>query len=185
MLPATKLITTQIEIPWGEDLPFKGDLYVGTPSRNKPKDVTNASWQDTILNLAIARGKAYIVVPDSFWWNSNESPKDIENCLCIKFPDLCDENIERGTPQEAIVRIVEHLRDAEDVLILSATKKVSGFVPAILSLLAAPDCHIEKILWPIEQGAGYTLTPAQRGYLVGLYDATQLHALGLASPLFE
>lgn len=185
MLPATKLIATQIEIPWGEDLPFKGDLYVGTPSRNKPKDVTNESWQDTILNLAVARGKACIVVPDSFWCKSNESPKDIENCLCIKFPDLCDGNVERGTPQEAIVRIVEHLKDAEDVLILSTSKKISGFIPAILSMLAAPDCHIEKIMWPIEHGAGYTLTPAQRGYLAGLYDASQLHALGLASPLFK
>lgn len=185
MLPATKLIATQIQIPWGGDLPFKGDLYVGTPSRNKPKDITNESWQSTILNLALARGKAYIVVPDSFWCNSKEPPKDIENCLCIKFPDLCDGNVERGTPQEAIVRIVEHLKDAEDVLILSATKKASGFIPAILSILAAPDCHIEKILWPIEHGAGYTLTPAQRGYLAGLSNASQLHALGLASPLFE
>lgn len=185
MLHATKLIATKIEIPWGGDLPFKGNLYLGTPSRNKPKDVTSESWQDTILNLAIARGKAYIVVPDSLWCNSKESPKDIENCLCIKFPDLYDGNVERGTPQEAIVRIVEHLKDAEDVLILSARKKASGFIQAILSMLAAPDCHIEKILWPIEHGAGYTLTPAQRGYLAGLSNARQLHALGLASSLFE
>lgn len=179
MLPVTKLIATPIEIPWGGNLPFKGDLYVATPSRNKPNDVTNESWQDTILNLAIARGKAYIVVPDSFWCNNKESPKDIENWLCIKFPDLCDGNVERGTPQETIVRIVEHLKDAEDVLILSTAKKASGFIPAILSMLAAPDCHIEKILWPIEHQLGYSLTPPQRGYLAGLYDANRLRNLGL------
>lgn len=185
MLPAIKLITTQIAIPWGEALPFKGNLYVGTPSRNKPKDVTNELWQDTVLNLATERGKAHIVVPDSFGCNGNVKQEGIEHCLCLNFPDLCDGNIERGTPQEAIVRIVEHLKDAEDVLILSPTKRVSGFIPAIISMLAAPDCHIEKILWPIEHGAGYTLTPAQRGYLAGLYNASQLHALGLASPLFK
>lgn len=179
MLPDIKLIAKKLEIPWGDDLPFKGDLYVGIPSRNKPKAISDKAWSETILNLAIKRAKAYIVVPDSFWSGDASALHAFNHPFCIRFPDLPDGMTKDGTPQDAIGDIVEHLKDAEDVLILSHTTKVSGFVPAILGMLAVSDCHIEKIMWPIEHHLGYALTAPQRGYLAGLYDANRLRTLGL------
>lgn len=183
MLPDIKLIAKKIEIPWGDDLPLKGDLFVGIPSRNKPKAISDKVWSETILNLAIKRAQAYIVIPDSFWSGDESALHAFNHPFCVKFPDLPDGMAKEGTPQDVIGDIVEHLKDAEDVLILSHTTKVSGFVPAILGMLAVPDCHIEKILWPIEHQHGYVLTPAQRGYLTGLYDSNRLRELGLGSSI--
>lgn len=185
MLSAIHLIASIVEIPWGSSLPFKGDLYAGIPSQNKPKDVKDDVWAEKILNLAIERSKAYIVIPNFFWSGRSEPLQGLEHPLCIKFPDTEFGVIEHGTPQDVIQGIVGHLKDGEDVLFLSPTTQVSGFIPAILGMLAEPNCHIDKILWPIEHGAGYQLTPIQRGYLAGLYDANRLTMMGLgeSSPL--
>lgn len=186
MPPHLKLIVEKLDIPWGCSLPFTGDLYVGRPSRNKPKQTSPAAWCSEVLSLAAEHAKAYLVIPDSFWpeASGNQCVADLIGCKpphFLRLPDLLDGFANAETPLDTVREIVEHLKDADDVLILSSSKTTSGFVPAILSMLADPSCHIVKVLWPIENGRGYALTPAQRGYLAGLYDAAALHGLGLES----
>ena len=186
MPPPLKLIVERLDIPWGCELPFTGDLYVGRPSRNKPKQTSSAAWCSEVLSLAVKHAKAYLVIPDSFWpeASGNHCVADLIGYKpqhFLRLPDLLDGFANAETPNHTVRKIVEHLKYADDVLILSSSKAVSGFVPAILSMLAAPSCHIEKVLWPIENGRGYALTPAQRGYLAGLYDAAALRGLGLDS----
>ncbi len=67
MPPPLKLIVERLDIPWGCELPFTGDLYVGRPSRNKPKQTSSAAWCSEVLSLAVKHAKAYLVIPDSFW----------------------------------------------------------------------------------------------------------------------
>lgn len=185
MSHALKLIVTEIELPWISRLPFPGTLYAGTPSRNKPKQIDAVQWCADILNLAEKRGKAHLVIQESFWPKASGADDEIRSTLtsshhltCFDLPEGQTHGI---TPQKCVAQIVQNMKDAEDVLILCSTTKISGFIPAILSMLVEPDCHIEKVLWPIEHGAGYVLTPAQRGYLAGLYDAADLRSLGLKS----
>lgn len=179
-----KLVVRKVDIPWGESLPFKGDLYAGVPSRNRPKGTDIAKWRTEILNLATNRGKAYIVVPDSFWVDASggeciPDPVTTEGMLLMRLADLPNGCAHLETPEECVREVVQHLIDAEDVLVLSLDTTIPGFVPAIISMLAVPDCHIEKILWPIEHHLGYALTASQRAYLAGLYDANKLRTLGL------
>lgn len=183
-----KLAIQEIDIPWGRNLPFTGQLYAATPSHSKPKEMTDSAWCTNILNLAAERKKAYYVIPDSFWPEGEKGNAGTELLqskfpCCIRFHDLNDGATTEGTPQYCIKEIIERLMDGEDIVILLATKHISGFLPALISMLAVPDCHLEKILWPIEHSLGYVLTPAQRGYLAGLYDANSLRAMGLASSI--
>lgn len=188
MTSKLKLIVREIEIPWGAGLPFTGQLYAATPSRNKPRGVSDSDWCATLLDLATKRGKAYYAIPDSFWSKSfQEESGQISvsrTPFWFRVPDLQNGTTSAGTPADSIGEFVDHLRYGDDVAIIFPTTKISGLIPAIFSMLAAPDCHLEKILWPIEQGCGYTLTTAQRGYLAGLYDSDRLRSLGLATDLF-
>lgn len=185
MPSSLKLIVQEFDIPYGSRLPFKGCLYAATPSRNKQKQTSATAWCSELLNLTKQRGKAYYVVPDSFWPQiSEERTPDQNPQVDIRLADLIDGVTNGATPYDCIAEIIDHLKDGEDVAILSATKQISGFVPALLGMLAVPDCHIEKILRPIEHGSGYVLTQAQRGYLTGLYDSNRLRELGLGSSIF-
>lgn len=183
MPPNIKLNVRKIDFVSGRDLPLAGTLHAAVPSRNKPGQVSDATWCSEILSLALQRGKAYIAIPESFWPKGSDGNADWQRLqghpLCIPFPDLPDGQTDAGTPQDCIGNIVTHLKDGDDVLILSATPTISGFIPAILTMLAEPHDHVEKVLWPIEHTAGYGLTPAQRGYLAGLYDAGRLRTVGL------
>lgn len=186
MPPPLKLIVEELDIPWGRDLSFSGHLYAGMPSRNKPKQTSPAAWCSEVLSLAVQPAGAYLVIPESFWPEASQNRR-VEDLIGwkpphhIRLPDRLDGAVEAETPDYAVGDIVERLRDGGDVLILSSSKTISGFVPAILGMLADPSCHIAKVLWPIENGRGYSLTPAQRGYLAGLYGAARLRALGLDS----
>jgi hypothetical protein len=66
--------------------------------------------------------------------------------------------------------IIECLMQGQDVLVLSASKKISGFLPVVLRCLVEPQGHIVKIMYSTE-GA---LTADQRGYIAGLVDAQYL-----------
>jgi hypothetical protein len=48
-------------------LPFKGKLCTGTPSRNKPRNVTVEDWCASLLDLAHKNWKNNFAIPFSFW----------------------------------------------------------------------------------------------------------------------
>jgi hypothetical protein len=87
------------------------------------------------------------------------------------------ENFDGHTPQDSIRTIVDYLKRGDDVVILSPTKKISGFVPAILSTVFDPHVHIVKVWCPIVYGSEYELTPFQYGYIYGQSDASWLKSM--------
>lgn len=181
MPPPLRLAIQDFAIPWGWPLPFKGRLLAGTPSRNKPRAASMAEWCDQIIELATQQSKAHLAIPDSFWPPRTDQNVELERKL-PQYIQITDnpggKPTELARLQWCLRDIIRHLTDGEEVLILSATREISGFVPALFSTLGAPSCHIEKVLYPIEHG-GYVLTPQQRGYLRGIYDAEHLRALEL------
>ncbi len=186
MDPSFKLVLQELTIPWGSTLPFKARLYAATPSCCKSKEISDTAWCTEIISLAAQQGKICFVISDSFWLENGNREVGVEVIESkfsdyIRFHDLNGGATNAGTPQECLEKIVEDLKSGKDIAVLFSTTQISGFIPALISMLAAPDCHLEKILWPIEHSAGYFLTPAQRGYLAGLFDANKLRALGLAA----
>lgn len=181
MPPPLQLTVQEIAIPWVETSLFKGRLLAGTPSRNKPRATSIAVWCRQVLDLAAQRNKVYLVIPDSFWPPPIDQGADAEQKRLLHIRIMDDPG---AAPENMIElewslgKIIQLLDDGEDVLILSATRDISGFIPALFSMLGDPSCHIEKILYPIEHG-GYVLTPQQRGYLRGIDDAKRLRALEL------
>lgn len=174
----------QYTLPYGGDR-FKGRLLAGLPSRNKPRETNHLEWCASILKLAEAEGIHRLAIPLSFWPDGIRPFGDdgfrLEQPPHIVVPDQPGTigSVECEAPRYSIEKIVENLRRGEDVLVLTATKKISGFIPAVLGILMHPDCHIEKLLWPI-QYAGCELTPAQCGYVAGLQDSESLTRLKLA-----
>lgn len=181
MAQQLKLKIHEVDIPWPLPWPFKGRLLAGTPSRNKPRATSMAAWSGQIVELATQQSKAYLAIPDSFWQLDIEQDEDVRNKSTpyIRIKD----NPGANPPQildldGSLSDIIQHLTDGEDVLILSAARKISGFIPALFSMLSDQSGHIEKILYPIEHG-GYVLTQQHRGYLRGIYDAKSIRALNL------
>jgi len=189
MKPTLNLSIEEADLPyWGERLP--GTLYFARPKRNKPRDVSAHEWRSAILDwVSSSANKWAVAIPVSFWPSINvrdtgyEQRVEAGNCdfAHIQIFDYPGEFSNGRTPEESIREVADVLLSGKDVLILSDRKKISGFVPAILSALINPSGHIEKLLWPILHSEfGYELTPAQKGYLAGLYDSQRLASLNLA-----
>lgn len=73
------------------------------------------------------------------------------------------------------------LRKGGEVVVLECTNRPSGFLPALLTMLADPGCHIEKVIYPIRY-AGYDLHPDQIGFLHGLSSRVATDISGILSP---
>lgn len=182
------LIVEEAVAPYDSN-PFSGKLYFARPTRNKPRDVPAHEWLSAIIDwVSSSANKWTIAIPVSFWQSINV-PNAFEAIMGsgnspfahIQIMDSPGEFSNGLTPENSIREVVNALLSGKDVLLLSNRKKVSGFVPAILSTLVHPDGHIEKLLWPILHSEfGYELTPAQKGYLAGLYDSRKLAWLKLA-----
>lgn len=182
------LIIEEAVTPYGSNR-FSGKLYFARPTRNKPRDVSTLEWRNAIIDWASSSiNKWAIAIPVSFW-RSVDAPNAYEAAMGtgnsafahIQIIDGPGEFSNGQTPEDSIREVANVLLSGKDVLLLSDRKKVSGFVPAILSALILPDCHIEKLLWPILHSEfGYELTPVQKGYLAGLYDSRKLAWLKLA-----
>ena len=163
----------ELKIPYGDGGVFKGKLFGATPNREKPHDMSAETWAISLLTLTTRIKEKYtLAVPVSFW-------PSIEICRAQKsepngvhwitvMDQIEDISKQHGaTPERSFHQIIDALKSGKNVLILSATGKISGFVPAIMSLLLHPTAHVEKVAYPIIEGLGYEMTPFQLGYLYG------------------
>ena len=88
----------------------------------------------------------------------------------VQLPDHFDARIpNHGSPLNAARHVLEQLRKGGDVMILECTNRPSGFLPALLTMLAEPGVHVEKVIYPIRH-AGYDLHPDQIGFLHGFWE---------------
>lgn len=169
-----KLKVRELEIFY-RPLPFKGRLFAATPTSPKPRDTDDNDWCDSIVAAARLSWSEHIVIPLSFWPNPERSSWISCNTNpAALFFDVIDDyygikDHQLDTPYSSIRGMLDSLICGENILILSATKKISGFIPAILTRVTNPEIHIEKLCYPIIS-EGYELSPYQVGYLCGLTD---------------
>ena len=177
----------ELHFHWYGRKAVKSRLCVATPSRAKPREVTAESWCAQIVETAQASWNQHLAIPWSFWPKGKPDSQfstEAGEQRCFDVVDVfCGfEDYHDGTPADSIREIIDCLARGEDVLILSNSKKISGFILAVLMRLLDPDRHIIKLWWPIIHG-GYDLSPFQLGYLYGLTDADRYPLPGsLSSP---
>lgn len=185
---AVNLEIQEIEIPWCE-WELKGKLYAAVPTKSKPRGLPLDEWATALLHAAYNCGKYRLAIPRSL------CPANAEKLLeqakmgeaqWIVMLDIFEgyDTYGGSTPIEAVREIIDSLKNGENILMLSAKKKIPGFIPAILSIISAPEVHIVKVWYPI-LNKGYDLTPFQIGYLYGLYDDRELKALRERLPCCE
>ena len=155
---------------------FKGRLLVAIPSKTKPKCISPETWATGILDATTKSGKFHLAIPRSFWqksWGDCSAKARVDRSRIIDVMDAFSgfDDTDGHTPVDSVLDIIKILKQGEDVLIPSATKKISGFILAMLSNIANTyNTHPVKIWYPIT-GEGYELTPFQLGYIYGMYDA--------------
>lgn len=176
-----KLNIQELDIPWMR-IEFKGKLFAATPSRSKPRGISPETWAISLLHARSQFGKFRIAIPRSFWPSSSENLTEKAGMCSDDWIDVMDafsgtENLDGHTPVESVRTIVDYLKRGDDVVMLSATKKVSGFVPAILSKVSDSLVHVVKVWYPIVYGREYELTPFQYGYIYGQSDAYSLESI--------
>lgn len=171
---AVKLKIQEISIPWCNVL-LKGKLFAAIPCTPKPRGFSAVAWAVDLLRATKQFGSCRLVVPSSLC--SSDTSKLLEQTGMgeINWIDLMDHfkgfnDFDGYSPIDAVQKIIDALNVGEDVIILSGTKKISGFVPAIISKIIATEVHAVKVWYPIV-GKGYALTPFQLGYIYGLSDA--------------
>ena len=172
--PMPSLKIQELDLPYGVLTPFKGRLFSGTPNRGKPRSVPAEAWCELVLEAAQSSWKKHLAIPRSFWPKEKTltwlSEKTQHHFQCIHVFDTFHSVIDHAEVADSLRKKKKNLSLGEDVLIISANKKISGFVPAALTMLLDPQVHIAKVLYPITVGSGYDLTPFQLGYLHGLSD---------------
>ncbi len=171
----------ELDIPWMR-IEFKGKLFAATPSKAKPRGISPETWAISLLDSRSQFGKCRIAIPRSFWPSNSRNLTEKAGMCFGDWIDLMDafggtENLDGNTPQESIQTIIDYLKMGDDVVILSPTKKISGFVPAILSKVFDPHVYIVKVWYPIVHGSEYELTPFQYGYIYGQSDASRLKSI--------
>lgn len=185
---AVNLNIQEIKIPWCE-WELKGKLYAATATKPKPRGLPPEAWVTALLHAACKCGKYRLVIPRSICPSNAEMLLEQANLGEVQWIELLDvfegfDNYGGSTPIDAVRAIIDSLKDGQDVLILSATKKIPGFIPAILSIISAPEVHIVKVWYPIHN-KGYDLTPFQIGYIYGLYDDRELKSIRERLPCRE
>lgn len=166
----------ELRVPYGGLL--KGRLMVALPSRNRPRTTSQGDWCANVVNQSLALGELHLAIPESFWLSESkqgEKYSDFQSNIPqhIVVHDTFGEfgGDVHLSPLSGLRAIVDLLAVGESVLVVSNSKVISGFVPALLGHIIDPDCHFEKLIWPIQHGEGYALTVAQIAYIAGLYDA--------------
>jgi hypothetical protein len=98
--------------------------------------------------------------------------KDLYRHDVMQLRDAYSDMDESGeTPGEVVSRVFNTLRSGDSVLVFGFTKEPSGFLPAAVSMLADPQCHVAKVVYPVRQS--YPLSETQVGYLAGYWDARE------------
>ena len=113
-----------------------------------------------------------LVLPRNFARNDIHTKKDIDSSRIRWIRDSYDggRDNDAESPGHDLYNVFMTLRSGHSVLVYSERKKLPGFIPAVMSTLAEPECHVAKVVYPL-LGERYELTPLQIGYLAGLYDA--------------
>ncbi|KKJ95567.1 hypothetical protein PK34_13740 [Stutzerimonas stutzeri] len=166
VIPRLKI--QEMELPYGADS-FKGRLFVGTPTCGKPRAVTAEQWRRQVLTAAEASSFKYLVVPLSFWLDEL-LPESV--CRGPRYVHVMDtaagvEQLCTETPAQGLHAVSQLLSEGQDLLLVSASKKIPGFIPAGLTQMSAPEIHVVKIWYPTVVSQEYVLTPFQIGYLAG------------------
>jgi len=120
MPPALKLNVQHVTLPYA-DYPFEGRLWIGTPSRNKPR-TGQATWCNTLLEVAYAPDKWHLAIPTSFWpdelaSDGNDEEMELAAPPHIAIPDRLgtEETVHANIPEYALCPLVELLMSGEDV----------------------------------------------------------------------
>jgi hypothetical protein len=179
-----------------------GTLYSANCSTAKPADISDETWTASLLDAFISLTASnfqkctktfQLVLQSSFWRPNSEShilqKSDIIGRLIhepISIVEVIDEfcgvdNLNPDTPIESIARIFTAMQSGVDIVILSRSKQISGFIPAVLSRISNPQCPIVKLWYPITIGEGYNLTAFQLGYLYGLSDVALTYHHGTST----
>jgi hypothetical protein len=157
--------------------PLKGKLLVATPEHRRPRDVPLETWLIELVRSANQNGKYRLAIPATFWKGlaPDFGHPELDGLSTIAVADSLEPADGHGRrPADSIEQITRALSAGEDVLVLTSTQEVSGFIPAVLGLLADPQVHPEKVLYSIVKGESYSLTPFELGYVYGLADSEGL-----------
>ena len=163
-----KLKIQEVVLPYGGAGP-KGRLFAATLELSKPRTVTADQWCQQVLEAAEASGFKYLVVPWSFW--PEGCPPDSVR-LGQRYVQVMDtvagiELLCGETPEQGLREVNRLLRGGQDLLVVSASQNVPGFIPAALAQMNESGIHIVKLWHPTVVSLGYELTPFQVGYLAG------------------
>jgi len=90
-----------------------------------------------------------------------------------------DQDDSADTPGHDFARIFETLKGGRSVLMFGLEKNPSGFIPAVISTLADPGCHIAKVIYPIRQD--FRFSQLEIGYIAGFWDAREMARYGSES----
>jgi len=171
-----------MEVPYGAAAKFKGRLFVATPTRGKPRAVSPEQWCQLVLLAAEQSEFKCLVVPWSFWSAGHATlPLPASSRPGQQYVHVVDtaagfEELRGDTPMWGISEVIRLLSEGEDLLVVSASKKISGFIPAALVQVSAPEIHIVKVWYPVVASEGYELTPFQIGYLAGRAEPALTHS---------
>ncbi len=162
------LTIQEMKLPYGSEH-FKGRLFAAIPECSKPHTVAADQWCQQVLETAEASGFKHLVVQWSFW--PEGCPPDAIR-LGQQYVQVMDtvtgiELLRGDTPEQGLEEVARLLRDGQDLLVVSASRSVPGFIPAALMQMSEPAVHIVKLWYPTVVGQGYELTPFQVGYLAG------------------
>ena len=156
----------------------QGQLLAANPSFSKPSNLTKEKWAWLLLQQVrtqVGEGnKSVLAVPRSFWPLSAVELHEYAASEGVECVDLVDEwggprDYRCITPVDSIQEIIDHLQRGKDVIVLSKTKNISDFVPAMLYLVADEhNSHPAKMWCAIAQDVGVELTQFQSGYIYGL-----------------
>lgn len=154
----------------------RGQLFVANPGE-KPLSSLGDGGLDELVQSACEQGIKNVVVPTSLLAQQAgmiHVATGKNDCRLLFLKDVFEFNVEEffpDTPFECLREIYAALQKGQDVLLISATNEISGFLPAALSVLEDPNVHIIKVIYPITQNEGYLLTTQQIAYLYGFSDA--------------
>jgi len=182
-----EMIFQEIQIPkFGST---QGQLLAANPAFSKPSNITKEQWALLLLQQVrtqdMGSNKSALAVPRSFWPLSTEELQDYAKLEGFEFIDLVDEwdgprDYRCVTPVDSIRKVIDHLQRGEDVIVLSNTKNISDFVPAVLYLVADErNSHPAKMWCAIAQNVGVELTQFQSGYVYGLMNVNDPFGLEL------
>jgi len=186
--PTVRLKLQELRIECPRSGSPTGKLFAATPLKSKPRSTSAAQWAlDILHSFSASTAKLaasadigtnfHLAIPRSYWGDGKAECSAIPEGVLQegafpRFIDVMDCFVAYGdyympSPDKGIAEIQAAVTKSENVVLLSATTRISGFVPVMLARIFLPNENILKIWYPIIHGHGYELTPFQLGYLYG------------------